>query len=194
MIQAQRRGCGIGLISIASILLSRAFACATPFAALATLSAFTLRGREAVALIAFVWLTNQLIGFGLLHYPWTLSTFAWGAAIGVAALAGLIAAGEVARRVVTPLWASIPLALTGAFAAYELVLFASTAFLPAGPGAFAFLILRRIFTINVTATGLLLTAHCMARLAADRLRRLAHCVLMLTTQSGMAGDRAEINK
>jgi len=162
----------IALIGIASILLSRAFACATPFAALATLSAFTLRGREAVALVALVWLTNQVVGFGVLHYPWTLATFAWGAAIGVAALAGLIAAGEVVRRVVT-LWVSIPLALSAAFAAYELVLYASTAFLPAGPGAFAFLVLLRIFAVNAAAIGLLLAAHRVARLAVDHLRRRA---------------------
>jgi hypothetical protein len=166
----------IGMIGIASILLSRAFACATPFAALATLSAFTLRDREAFALIAFVWIANQLVGFGLLHYPWTPSTFGWGAAIGIAAFASLLAAREVARQVVTPLWGLIPLALTAAFAAYELVLYVFTSFLPAGPGAFASLVLLRIFAINAVAIGLLLTAHCAARLAADRLRRSAPAV------------------
>jgi hypothetical protein len=38
--------------------------------------------------VLFVWLANQAIGFGLLHYPWTASSFGWGVTIGVAALAG----------------------------------------------------------------------------------------------------------
>jgi hypothetical protein len=162
----QRSWLWIGLIGTASILLSRAFACATPFAALATLSAFTLRRRQSVALIVSVWFMNQLIGFGWLHYPWAPSTFAWGMAIGVAALASLTVACEVARRTRTPLWISVPLTLTAAFAAYELILYASTTFLPAGPGAFASLVLLRIATINATALGLLLSAHFMARTVA----------------------------
>jgi hypothetical protein len=37
------------LIGTASVALSRVFACAMPFAALAMLAPFTLRGREALA-------------------------------------------------------------------------------------------------------------------------------------------------
>jgi hypothetical protein len=78
---------------------------------------------------------------------------------------------------VVPLWVSMPLTLTAAFAAYELTLYASTSFLPAGPGAFASLVILRIFAINVTATGLLLAAYCVARLTVDRLRKLAPAAL-----------------
>jgi hypothetical protein len=153
----QRSWLWIGLIGIASILLSRAFACATPFAALATLSAFTLRRRQSVALIVSVWFANQVIGFGWPHYPRTPSTFAWGMAIGVAALASLMAACEVARRTRMSLWISVPLALTGALT-----------FLPTGLGAFAPPVLFRIVIINVTALGLLLSAHFMARTIAGQ--------------------------
>ena len=58
----------IALIGGGSIALSRAFACATPFAALATLAALTMGGRDAVLLVGFVWAANQAVGFGLLHY------------------------------------------------------------------------------------------------------------------------------
>ena len=166
----------IMLIGIASILLSRAFACAMPFAALATLSAFTLRGREAFALITFGWFSNQLVGFALLHYPWTPSTLAWGIAIGAAALAGLIAAREMARRMPLLLWVSIPLVLIAAFMAYELVLYASTSLLPAGPGAFAAPVVLRIFAINATAIGLLLAVHCAAGALLDRLQKFSPSV------------------
>lgn len=149
----------IGAIALASVLLSRAFACAMPFAALATLAAFNLPRREAVVLVILGWIANQVVGFGLLHYPWTAPTIAWGVAIGVAAIAGLIAARAVAERVSLPRWAAIPLALAIAFTAYEIVLFATTWVLPSGTGTFAPPVLMRIFAINVAAIGLLLAAH-----------------------------------
>jgi hypothetical protein len=155
----------VGLIGIASIVLSRAFACATPFAALATLAAFTLRGREAVALVLFVWVANQVVGFGLLHYPWTVPTLAWGAAIGVAALGGLGASREVARLTKPASWVAWPVALVAAFAAYEFILFATTWLLSSGSGAFAAMVVLRIFTINAVALGLLLGVHRLTSLA-----------------------------
>jgi hypothetical protein len=48
----------IGLIGGLSVLLSWRFACATPFAALATLAAFNLRRHEAVGLMLFTWAAN----------------------------------------------------------------------------------------------------------------------------------------
>jgi hypothetical protein len=65
------------LIVLASIALSRAFACAMPFTALATMAAFTLRRQEALAMVLFAWVANQAVGFGLMHYPWTSSTVCW---------------------------------------------------------------------------------------------------------------------
>jgi hypothetical protein len=158
-------GLWIVLIGAASVALSRAFACATPFAALAMLAAFTLRGREASGLVLFVWLANQAIGFGLLHYPWTLSTVGWGVAIGVAALAGLIAASGVFRRGRLVTWVAVPLALVAAFSAYEAVLFAATWILPSASGVFASPVVLRIFAINAAAAFLLLGAHRLASLA-----------------------------
>jgi hypothetical protein len=146
----------IVLIGVTSIALSRAFACATPFAALATLATFTLRDREAVGLVLFVWLANQVVGFSMLGYPWTASTFAWGAAIGAAALAGLIAARGVGRFSGSVAWVAMPVALIAAFVAYEMVLFATSWILPSSSGAYSTVVVLRIFAINVVAAGLLL--------------------------------------
>ena len=146
----------IGLVALASLGLSRAFACATPLAALATFAAFTLRRTQGVALVLVVWIANQAIGFGLLHYPCTASTFGWGLAIGVASLAALAASEQVSRHGAS-LW-NAPLGLAVAFGAYELVLFATTWLLPSGRDAFAAGVVLRIFAIDAVSLGLLIAA------------------------------------
>ena len=162
----------IGLIGVASIALSRALACVTPFAALATLAAFTLPRREAAGVVLFVWLANQVVGFGLLHYPWTGSTIARGVAIGVAALGGLIAAWEVGRsRLAT--WIPLPAALAAAFAAYEAVLLGASLVLLSGPGVFAATIMVRILAVNAAAAGILFGAHRVAGWAGWSIGRAA---------------------
>ena len=152
----------IAFVAITSLALSRAFACAMPFAALATLAALTLRDRDAIGLVLMVWLGNQLIGFGLMHYPWTGSTLGWGLAIGVAALAAWAAARVVARLVPAPSPVVTATGVVGAYAAYELVLFAATAVLRSGPDAFAAAVVLRIFAINLVAFALLVAAQRLA--------------------------------
>jgi len=153
------------VLVMASLALSRVFACATPFAALATLGALTLRPREALSLVLAIWVGNQVIGFGLLHYPWTVSTLGWGIAIAAAAVAALAAARVIARLIIhngIVVWIG---AFAAAFAAYELVLFAATAVLPSGGDAFAAAVIARICAINGVALGLLLAAHQFARVS-----------------------------
>jgi len=74
-----------GSLIVISAAITTVFTCVTPFAAFAVVAAATVSRRDAVMLAVALWLTNQAVGFGLLHYPWTASTFAWGAALGVAA-------------------------------------------------------------------------------------------------------------
>jgi hypothetical protein len=159
----------IGLIGVASILLSRAFACAMPFAALATFAAFTLSKRQALALVMFVWLADQLVGFGVLGYSWTFSHFAWGIAIGVAALACWIVAYGCARHLTFAHWVSLPLVLGAAYVTYELMLYATIWLLSAGPGAFTVSVILWIFAINGAALGLLIAAQRLAHMASVRL-------------------------
>ena len=78
----------MGLVVLATVLLSRALACAMPFAAVAALGALCAGRRDGVLLVLLAWAANQAVGFGLLHYPVDATTLAWGGAIGLATLAG----------------------------------------------------------------------------------------------------------
>uniref|UniRef100_UPI0038B28396 hypothetical protein n=1 Tax=Staphylococcus aureus TaxID=1280 RepID=UPI0038B28396 len=75
-----------------------ALACATPFTALAALAATQLRARDGILLMIASWAVSQATGFCLLGYPHTLSTMLWGVALGMAAVAGVVAARAAADR------------------------------------------------------------------------------------------------
>lgn len=115
------------LLTVAGTLASFAFACATPFAAFAVIAAAVLPLRPALLVVTAAWLVNQGIGFGALHYPIDGSTIAWGFVIGAAALAATATSAAVLRslpRAVPPV--ALAFALLGAYAAYEILLFAAT--------------------------------------------------------------------
>src|SRR6516165_11737164 len=76
----------LGLLVGASVIFSLGLACAVPLAAYAAAAALSLSRRDALLLILLVWAANQLVGFTLLAYPWTASTFAWGATLGIVAV------------------------------------------------------------------------------------------------------------
>ena len=64
------------------IFLSPAFACVTPFAALAALAASKLERTDSIMVVGLIWASNQAIGYGVLGYPRTWESAAWGLAIG----------------------------------------------------------------------------------------------------------------
>ena len=146
------------IIAATSLALSRAFACAMPFAAMAAIAGAQLGRREAVMAVLLGWIGNQAIGFSLLGYPHTWDTFAWGGAIGLAALASALIAAA-ASSVSTSKAARGVVALSSAFIAYEGVLFAATFVLPTAGHPFAPEIIARIFAINVVAFAGLLVLH-----------------------------------
>jgi hypothetical protein len=148
----------VGLVAGLSVLGSLAFACAAPLAAIAALAATKMRAAEGLALVAAAWLANQLVGYLLLDYPQTFESFAWGAAIGIAALAGFAAAHAVSRAGM-PEVAALLLALGAAFVAYEATLFAATAVLSSSEEAFSIAIVGRIFAINAIAFAGLVLLH-----------------------------------
>jgi hypothetical protein len=152
------------LLTMSCTLASFALACATPFAAFAVVAAAMLPLRPALLVAAGAWLVNQMIGFGIHHYPIDASTMAWGFVIGVATLGATAAAAVVLRALPanrTPLM--LALALVGAYAAYELVLFAATPFL-GGAGAFTLAIVTRIGLSNMVWLIGLVAASEIARL------------------------------
>ena len=84
---------------VASAAGSLVLACVAPFVAVATIATLSLELPAALAVAATAWLANQAVGFGLLAYPWTLETAAWGLAIGLGTvLAAAVAAHALARR------------------------------------------------------------------------------------------------
>ena len=110
-------------LALATVAGTLATGCMTPFVALAAITPATLpRGRAAVT-VGAVWLINQTLGFTVSHYPLTTYAFSWGAAMGIATLAAMLAASLVVR----PGQASV-LRLSAAFAVafgvYESLLFA----------------------------------------------------------------------
>jgi hypothetical protein len=138
----------IPVLMIAAILGSFALACATPFAALATMLALTLPMRRGFILIGAAWSLNQVIGYGALGYPWTVSSLLWGAAIGLAALAATGLAYRVVPRLAafpTPVRAALVLA--AAFAVFELMLLAVGVAL-GETASFSLAIVAGIGTIN----------------------------------------------
>src|ERR1700733_259643 len=84
----QRAAWGAVLTTV-SVLATLALACATPFAALAVIAVIFLPRREAFVLIGVNWVANQAIGYGLLHYPLSWSSFEGGVNIGIAAMASV---------------------------------------------------------------------------------------------------------
>lgn len=87
----------LALLVCASVAFSLGFACATPFAAFGNGAALTLNRRDAILLTGAVWLANQFVGFIILRYPWTITSFACGFAIGAAAILATLAARWTTR-------------------------------------------------------------------------------------------------
>lgn len=139
---------GLVLLVAACASTSLIFACATPFAAFAVLAAAIQPLRPALLTIVAVWLVNQAIGFGILHYPRTPDAAAWGLLIGLAAGMATVAAAQIFHRVVSlGRFAIYPIALIASFAVYELCLLAATPVL-GGADAFALDIVGRIAFLN----------------------------------------------
>ena len=150
----------VSLLVAASVVFSLGFACATPLAAFAAAAALMSSRREALALILSVWFANQLVGFTMLGYPWTASTFAWGVALGVSAILATLVGrwttncSAVAGRVVGLLATGL-----ATFAAYEAALFVVAVTWLGGTEDFTAAILGRIFVINAAAFFGLLVLH-----------------------------------
>lgn len=118
------------ILTLAVIGATFALSCVTPFAALAVALAGTVGLRASLRVMIAVWLVNQVMGFGLFHFPLTPNTFLIGIAIGGAAVVGTIAAWMVLKRMRSrPLLLRLGVALLASFGIYELTLLAAVVFL-----------------------------------------------------------------
>ena len=153
---AYRRWTWVLLLASASFIFSLAFACATPFAALAALGALALKKVDAFAVATLAWLINQAVGFGLLGYPTDSMTVAWGLAIGLSALAAAAAAMLTVRVFALrgPRLCAL-LAWAAALGAQQLTIHLASFVLPSDPAAFSPSVLLAIAWTNALAFVLL---------------------------------------
>ncbi len=172
---AARHPLWLGLLIAATAGLTTVYTCITPFAAFAVIAAVTLSRRQAVSCTVVVWLANQAVGFGVLNYPWTADTFAWGVAIGGAAVTGTLVAQWIAARLGSfgsPVQAVAAFGM--AFALYELTLYAVAVSLLGGTAAFTPRIIGQVLLVNaVTLVGLFGLNRVIAAVASVNRRRRA---------------------
>jgi hypothetical protein len=166
----------LGLLIAAIAALTTEYTCVTPFAAFAVIAAVTLSRRDAVILAVALWLTNQVVGFGVLNYPWTASTFAWGLAIGAAAvIAGLAAHWAVRKLAAFHVLARMAAGFAGAFVLYEVALYVVAVSMLGGTEAFAPAIVGQVLFANaVTLVGLVALHQLAVGAVALHRRRRAH--------------------
>ena len=149
-----------------AILFSLALACGMPFAALSAIAALTMAPKEAALLAGLGWLANQVIGFGVLGYPWDAVTLAWGVALGLSALAAVAAAFFGARRVQKH-GAGLRLAsaFIAAWAAQQATVLAASVVLGGTASAFAPSVVWFIFWTNALAFAVLAGTQALGALA-----------------------------
>jgi hypothetical protein len=124
-----------------------------------------------IATIGLVWLANQAIGYGMLGYPWTWNSLAWGLAIGAAFGLAVVTASGLSTKRSAPLAISLP--FVAAFTTFELALYVAGYVLADGDGAFSIAIIARIFLINAMALCGLMLAYNLALLAGRLARAFA---------------------
>lgn len=148
----------VALIAGLSVGGSYAYACAAPLAAVAALAAIKMGRDSGLALVVAAWLANQIVGYGLLDYPQTADSFAWGAAIGLAAVAGFLGARSLQGSRAHPA-ATLSLAFVAAFVVYQTGLYAAGFVLGASEAAFSLEVVGLVLQINVVAFAGLLLLH-----------------------------------
>lgn len=150
----------------ACVAFSLGFACAVPFAAFGAAAALTSGRREGVWLTIALWLANQIVGFAILGYPWTATTFVWGGILGGVAVLATMAAQLATRQLHRNGFAIVaPAAFAAAFIAYEGSLFVVSAVLMGGTEDFVPTIVARILEINVAAFAGLVVLNRLASVA-----------------------------
>lgn len=144
----------------AAMLLSFVLACGMPFAAIAALAALTLAERDAYVLAGLGWLTNQAVGFGFLGYPFDAMTLAWGAALGISAVAA-VGIALIANRALRKNNAAtrFTLVFLAAWAAQQGTIYMASFILTASMEAFSFATVWFIFWTNAVAFAVLLAVQ-----------------------------------
>jgi hypothetical protein len=148
-----------------SLVFSVGFACAAPFEAIGAAAAITLARRDALLVSGVAWLMNQCVGYGMLGYPWTFSSVAWGVALGAATLIATLAAGEMYRmKAAIPKALRFGMAFVTAFIAFEAIIYAVALYFLGGLQDFTLGIVSHVLVINAaTFVGLVVVHSLLAR-------------------------------
>lgn len=165
--EARRGFAWPALLIVAALLSGVTFECVTPFSAFAALTAATMRLPRALAMMAAIWLVNQVLGFAALGYPFDGITLAWGGVIGGAALAATVAAAAcqtVARG--WPLLARIAAGFVAAFVVYEAVLLLATAVLGDAQNFAADIVAKLALSDACWLAGIAIVRHGLLRFGA----------------------------
>ncbi len=117
------------ILAMGSVLGSLALACIFPFAALAALLAATVPFRKAMLWMGGAWFANQAVGYLLLGYPHSATSYGHGLAIGVTAMVSLVVAKKILDLRGDRSLLSVGLAFAGAFVAYQALLLVAALFL-----------------------------------------------------------------
>jgi hypothetical protein len=148
-----------------SLVFSVGFACATPFEAIGAAAAVTLARRDALLASGLTWLINQCVGYGMLGYPWTFNSVAWGIALGAATLIATVAAGGMYQmKAAIPKAVRFGMAFATAFLAFEAAIYAVALYFLGGLEDFNIGSVARIFVINAaTFVGLVVIYSLVAQ-------------------------------
>jgi hypothetical protein len=154
-----RRPIWIALLVTTSVAFTLGFACATPFAAFATIAALTMPRRDALLLVGLVWFANQAVGFAVLHYPLTTDCFASGVGLGSVAFMAALGAVWTAERFISFGRLAWAMAFLTSFVIYQGLLLFVSIIAQSGVEDYTVAIVGRIFAINAVAFLGLLVAN-----------------------------------
>lgn len=165
------------ILTLAAIGVTFALSCVTPFAALAVALAGTIGLRASLRIMIVVWSANQVIGFGLFHFPLTVNAFLWGMAIGGAAVATTIVASVIMKY--GSFWAAplrLGVALLLSFGFYEMTLLGAAVFL-GGFETFRPAVVAQLALVNaVSLVGMVVLNELAAALCRPWLGRIPRLV------------------
>ena len=136
------------LLLLSSLVFTLGFSCATPLAAFGAIAAVAFSRRDALILCGAVWFVNQVVGYTILRYPWSVNSVSWGLVLGGVTIIATLSSGWIYRHSKTPYLLRLVVAFITAFAVFEVALFAVALFVLGGVQDFAADIVVRILAIN----------------------------------------------
>lgn len=159
------RAAWLVLLIAMALLSSFTFACVTPFAAFAVLTAATLSLSRALATMVAIWLVNQALGFFALGYPLDPSSFAWGGVIGIAALAATVAAARIGDGT----WPRLVAGFVASFAVYEALLYLAALYLGGSENFSAGIVAKLALSDTCWLVGIAILSLGLTRFGTNRL-------------------------